>query len=53
MRSFRLMRNASLVACGAFLMQAGGCTFQVYTEVLQTLLLGLSAAGAVEIIRNL
>jgi hypothetical protein len=53
MRGFRLLRHTSLLAIGAVLLQAGGCTFQVLNDVLQTMLLGLSAAGAYEIIRNL
>ncbi len=52
MRWFRRMQWMSLVACGAMMFQIPGCTFQIYNDVLQTLLLGLSAAGAVTIIRN-
>jgi len=41
-----------LVATGALVFQAGGCTFDDVILVVQTALLGVTAAGAVVIIRN-
>ena len=53
MRFLRWTRLASAFACGAVMLQVGGCTFQTFNDVLQTLLLGVSAAGAVSIIQNI
>jgi len=53
MRFGRLVRWTKAVACGAVMLQFAGCTFQTFNEVLQTLLLGVSATGAIAIIREL
>jgi hypothetical protein len=48
----RFLRFAQFVAGGVVLLQAGGCTFVQINEVLQTILLGITAVGAIEIIQN-
>ena len=50
MRRARMMRWGVLVASGAVLMQTTGC---LALEFLQTIFLGISAAGALAILRNL
>jgi hypothetical protein len=49
----KLYRVFQLVSGGAILLGAGGCTLQEFNEFLQTVLLGVTAAGAVAIIRNI
>jgi hypothetical protein len=41
-----------MLALGAVLLQADGCSPLVFNQYLQTLLLGVTAAGAVAILRN-
>jgi len=53
MRFLRWTRCASLFACGAMMLQVTGCTFQTFNDVIQTLLLGVTSAGAIAIIRNI
>lgn len=50
MRRAWMMRWGVLVASGAVLMQTTGC---LALEFLQTIFLGISAAGALAILRNL
>ncbi len=53
------MKNVSKVAvwkllgASVILFQAGGCTFAEFNDVLQTALLGVTAAGGVAIIQNI
>lgn len=49
----RMFRVAQVLAGSALVLQAGGCTFNELNEVLQTLLLGVTAAGAIAIIQNI
>ncbi|MEK6800102.1 MAG: hypothetical protein AABZ12_14150 [Planctomycetota bacterium] len=49
----RAMKAIQLTACGAILLQAGGCSLAAINETLQTVLLGVTAAGAVAIIQNI
>jgi hypothetical protein len=53
MRKDRLFPMLKALAVGAVLLQAGGCSFQVLNEIVQTVLLGVTAAGAVAILRNI
>lgn len=47
-----LMRRLKALAAGACLLQASGCTQQEFNEFLQTVFLGITAAGAIVIIEN-
>jgi len=49
----RILRAVKLVGVGVVLLQAGGCTFQQFNDVLQTVLLGITAAGGVAILQNI
>jgi hypothetical protein len=49
----RLFRMAQVLAGSALVLQAGGCTFVEFNELLQTVLLGVTAAGAIAIIQNI
>ena len=54
MKYNRLMRAMMMFGSGSILLQAGGCvTFQTIVEIVQTGLLGVTAAGAVAILRNI
>ena len=48
----RLSRLAALFTCGAVVLQLGGCSSADAFDFVQTLLLGVTAAGSVYIIRN-
>ena len=52
MRLMRLTRLATLLASGAILVQLGGCTPTATLDFIQTILLGVTAAGAVVIMRE-
>jgi hypothetical protein len=52
MRSARLTRLAAMLATGAILLQFGGCTTTNAFDFIQTVLLGITAAGAVVIIQE-
>lgn len=52
MRGKRMVRALQFVASGWILLQAGGCTTTEVFEFLQTVFLGITAAGAVAIIQN-
>ncbi len=47
------LRKLTLVAAGGFMLQAGGCDFGQFNEFLQTVFLGISAAGAIAILENI
>ena len=53
MNRYRLIRVAKLVASGVILLQAAGCGFTAFNEFVQTMLLGVTAAGAVAILQNI
>lgn len=53
MRGKRVIRALQYVASGWILLQAGGCTTNEVLEFLQTVFLGVTAAGAVAIIQNI
>ncbi len=42
-----------VVAPGALLLQAGGCDLTAINEFLQTVFLGITAAGAIAILQNI
>ena len=49
----RMMRVMKMAAAGAILLQASGCAFLAANEVIQTILLGITAAGSVAILQNI
>jgi hypothetical protein len=53
MKNPRRIRILMMLGTGAMLLQAAGCTFQEFLNVVQTGLLGVTAAGAVAIIQNI
>ena len=53
MRGSRIFKTMRLVGVGMILLQAGGCTFAQFNEVLQTVFLGITAAGGVAILQNI
>lgn len=48
-----LIRASKMLVPGAILLQAGGCTFAALNELLQTVLLGITAAGSLAILQNI
>ncbi len=53
MRTSRILRAMKVLGSGAMLLQVGGCDFATFNEILQTILLGITAAGGVAIIQNI
>ncbi len=53
MRRQRFAKCMVMLGSGMMLLQAGGCSFADFNELLQTVLLGVTAAGAVAILRNI
>ncbi len=54
MKKFRMDRAIKLMATGAILLQAGGCLgFNEFFQFVNTVLLGITAAGAIAIIQNI
>lgn len=54
MKKFRMHRAIKLMAAGVVLIQAGGCLgFDEFFQFVNTILLGVTAAGAVAIIQNI
>ena len=53
MKGLRLVRTMKLLAPGALLLQAGGCDFAMFNDFLQTVLLGITAAGSIAILQNI
>ena len=49
----RIMRVVKALASGALLLQATGCTQQEFIEFVQTVFLGITAAGGIAIIQNI
>jgi hypothetical protein len=53
MKMVRLSRMLRLAIPGLMLFQTTGCTWTEFNEFLQTILLGVTAAGAVAILQNI
>ena len=54
MMKFRVDRAIKLMATGVVLLQTGGCLgFDEFFQVVNTALLGVTAAGAIAIIQNI
>ena len=53
MKNFFRLRVLTLVAGGTALLQFGGCTFAEFNELIQTALLGVTAAGSFAILQNI
>lgn len=53
MRGKRMIRALQFVASGWILLQTSGCTTTEFLEFIQTVFLGVTAAGAVAIIQNI
>ncbi|HUU82001.1 MAG TPA: hypothetical protein VM243_00735 [Phycisphaerae bacterium] len=52
MRFYRFMRVAAVLASGGVMLQFGGCTSSDAFDFIQTILLGITAAGSFAILRN-
>ena len=53
MKKFRMDRAIKLLASGVVLLQAGGCFgFEEFFQFVNTVFLGITAAGAWAIIQN-
>jgi len=52
-RSMRLMKKLRWLASGALLLQAGGCDLAGLNEIVQTIFLGITAAGSIAILQNI
>lgn len=48
-----LVRKVFLLSSGVVLLQMGGCDATGFFDLVQTVLLGVSAAGAIAIIQNI
>ncbi len=53
MRNTRCFRLARILTCGACLLQFGACEFESINNVIQTVLLGVTAAGSIAILQNI
>lgn len=53
MHTARLMRMLRWALPGMMLLQTTGCNFQDFNELLQTVFLGVTAAGAIAILQNI
>ena len=53
MKSGRRFRVIMMLCSGLVLLQAAGCGFQEILNIVQTGLLGVTAAGAVAILQNI
>ncbi len=49
----RVLRLMKWLAPGAILLQAGGCNLAAINEFVQTVLLGVTAAGSLAILQNI
>ncbi|MHC4063720.1 MAG: hypothetical protein ACYSUI_04370 [Planctomycetota bacterium] len=52
MRFTRLLRLTTMLTSGAMMLQIGGCSSSDAFEFIQTILLGVTAAGSVAILQN-
>lgn len=53
MKQALTMRILKVLVPGVILLQAAGCNFATVNEAIQTVLLGVTAAGSVAILRNI
>jgi len=53
MKPQTLNRLMKLMIPGFLLLQATGCSFTTFNDVLQTVLLGITAAGSLAIFQNI
>lgn len=53
MNSLRNQRFLRLLVPTAVLLQMGGCTLTEVNELIQTIFLGITAAGAIAILQNI
>lgn len=53
MKSMRLMNGLKFIATGVVLLQAGGCNTTQFLDFVQTVLLGITAAGSYAILQNI
>jgi len=51
-RSTRILRALTMLTTGAVMVQFTGCDATGFFDVIQTILLGVTAAGSVAILRN-
>ncbi len=52
MRNPHLMRAIKVLSAGAILLQAGACDLTTVNQFVQTILLGITAAGSIAILQN-
>jgi len=52
-KAHRVFQAICTLAAGSMLLQAGGCDLSAANELLQTVFLGISAAGAIAILQNI
>ena len=53
MKGFRSVATLKMLGAGLVLLQVAGCTATEFNEFLQTILLGVTAAGGIAIIQNI
>lgn len=53
MKRSRLERVMKLLVPGVLLLQAGGCSPTAFNELIQTIFLGVTAAGSIAILQNI
>jgi hypothetical protein len=54
MTKLRMMRVMTILCSGALVLQGGACdTVNTLNDYVQTVLLGISAAGAIAILQNI
>ncbi len=53
MKGSYLFRAVKWLAPGVILLQAAGCDWAVWNEMVQTVLLGVTAAGSIAILQNI
>ena len=53
MRSSKIVRTLQFVATGLVLLQTGGCTSTELLNFIQTVFLGITAAGSIAILQNI
>ncbi len=53
MKGPRFVRMMKLLAPGVILLQVGGCSLTAINEFIQTVFLGVTAAGSIAILQNI
>ena len=53
MKSMRLLNTLKGALTGVIMLQAGGCDTTFFFDVVQTVLLGVTAAGGFAILQNI